>query len=361
MTNDTRTSDDIERDIVDERAQMSDTINDLQKKFSVDTIVNDLGHMFRDQGGDLSRSITQTVGRNPGAVVLVGVGLAWLFLGQDRNLSTSGAERQSGRDAGHRRTLAGSGHGDRRPQRNEWSTEGPSAEGNRYWYGDDQMSRDRRSQGRRSGSQNPTDIDDNSNGVIDSLRSGASAVSGAVSGAAGDLGDAAMQLTERLSHGLEDFSEEAKSRVVSARRAAHDARLSSAAVMNRGSRLASSFFEDQPLVAGSLAVALGAAIGSALPHSRIEDDVLGESSDRLFAEAEAVFREEQDKAMAVAGTAAADLKGEIGNVGSKLADLLPEGKTVGDVVVDHAADAATRVMDGAMGEAGQQNQGRRES
>ena len=81
MTNDTRTADEIERDIEEERARMSGTINELQKKFSVEAIVSDLGAMFRGQG-EVARSISQTIGRNPAAVALVGVGLAWLFLGQ---------------------------------------------------------------------------------------------------------------------------------------------------------------------------------------------------------------------------------------------------------------------------------------
>ena len=76
MTNDTRTADQIERDIEYERAQMTGTINDLQKKFSVEGMINDVRGMFSEQGGDLGRMVIQTVARNPGAVVLTGIGLA---------------------------------------------------------------------------------------------------------------------------------------------------------------------------------------------------------------------------------------------------------------------------------------------
>ena len=41
MTNDTRTADDIERDIEAERTRMSGTINELQRKFSVEGIVSE--------------------------------------------------------------------------------------------------------------------------------------------------------------------------------------------------------------------------------------------------------------------------------------------------------------------------------
>lgn len=41
------------------------------------------------------------------------------------------------------------------------------------------------------------------------------------------------------------------------------------------------FLRDQPLVAGALAFAIGAAIGAALPHTREEDELIGDASDRL--------------------------------------------------------------------------------
>ncbi|GLQ55808.1 DUF3618 domain-containing protein [Devosia nitrariae] len=41
------------------------------------------------------------------------------------------------------------------------------------------------------------------------------------------------------------------------------------------------FLRDQPLVAGALAFAIGAAIGAAAPHTREEDELMGEASDRL--------------------------------------------------------------------------------
>lgn len=334
MTNDNRTADDIERDINDERAQMSDTINDLQKKFSVDAIVNDVGNMFRGQGGDLGRSISQTVGRNPAAVVLVGVGLAWLFLGQVRDRPASD-------------------HGDSNAMPNGRPNAGPVPNEEHYWYGGGQMS--------SAGARKPSDMDNASNGATGTIRNAANGVGGAVSNAADSMGHAASDMTERLSHGLEDFSEEAKARVLAARRVAHEARMSAQAAVKNGSQSVSNFFQDQPLVVGALAMALGAAIGAALPHSRIEDDTMGDSSDQLFADAQAMFREERDKLMAAAQAAATGVKDEVRDVGSDLEDLLPEGKTAGDVIVDRASDAATRVLERASGEVKHQGSGRSET
>lgn len=40
-------------------------------------------------------------------------------------------------------------------------------------------------------------------------------------------------------------------------------------------------FRDQPLVGGALAFALGAALGSALPHTPQEDALMGEAADAV--------------------------------------------------------------------------------
>lgn len=289
MTHDTRSSDDIERDIIDQRAQMSDTMNDLQQKFSVDAIVSDLGDMIRSQGGDLGRSIRDTVGRNPAAAVLVGVGLAWLFLGQNSGPATKAAGRQSGQASGGRNRLVSQ----------PWESEAVRdlSDDGQGRYGEGQLSNDyRQDRGAKGWAGKHTGPDDAAHGMLGTIRTAATKVGDAVSDAAGSMGHTASDLTERLSHGLEDLSEEAKSRVLAARRAAHEARQSSQAALNRGSRAASGFFEDQPLVVGALAVAVGAAIAGLLPHSRIEDDIMGDSSDQLFADAQAIFREELDRA-----------------------------------------------------------------
>jgi len=324
MTNDTRTADDIEQDISDERAQMADTFNDLQKKFSVDAIVTDLGGMLRGQGGEIGRSIAETVGRNPAAVVLVGVGLAWLFLGQTGKQGTQSEGRQSAS----------------RPMRRQ-ARPGPDAgfpEEEAYWYGNGQMSVDGRApfraaqpRGARAG-----DACQGTNGVTGTIRH-----------AADSLGDTAGDMTDRLSYGLESLSDEARVRVLAARRAAQEARVTAQAALGRATHTASGLFDDHPLVAGALAVALGAAFGGALPHSKIEDDVLGNSSNLLFAEAQALFQAERKKAVSALKGAATDAQGEIREMGADLADLLPDGKSVGQVIVERTSDAAARVLDRA--------------
>lgn len=344
MTHDTRTSDDIEREISKERSQLSSSMNALQQKFSGDAIVDDLGHIVRDLGGDVSRTLRQTVGRNPAAVAVVGVGLAWLFLGGNRSQSSQSADARS--DPG----FASQRHS------SQWDSGGlptdRAREGTLYddsaWFRDGPSARGR---GGHAASHR-------GNGMFANA-------SAAVGDATNSMSHAASDLTEQLSHGLHDLSDKAKARVLAARRAAHDARQSSGAAMGARTEAATDFFKEQPLVVGALAVAFGAAIGSMLPHSRMEDDTMGASSDQLYRDAQAVFREERDKAMAVVKGAAHDVQDEMSDIGSDLRseaeELLPEDKNLGAAVVDRAADAATRVVDGAKDRAERQNLGRRDN
>ena len=364
MTSDTRTPDEIERDIADDRAQLSGTINDLQKKFSVEAIVHDVGAMFRNQGGDLSRSIGRTVSQNPAAVALMGAGLAWLLLSKSRNhrgsdsVGYSAGDRQRDTRSDPR---AENFYRDAMSPANPSAQDGPYREGERLWF-DGAVPGGHRQVGTRpaSAGQGSAPLGQGTlGGMAASIRNGAAEVSAAVSGAADAAVDTAMTLTDRLLHGTEGFSDDAKARVVAARKTAIAASDAMAATLKRGSQTASNLFEDQPLVVGALAIALGAAIGGALPHSRIEDDSLGATRDRLFADAQAVFLEERAKLAAVLKAAAAEAKGSLQDTRSDLADLLPDGKSAGNVIADYVSESGSRIVESALGEADRQGLGRR--
>jgi hypothetical protein len=55
------------------------------------------------------------------------------------------------------------------------------------------------------------------------------------------------------------------------------------------------FYRDQPLLAGSLGIAIGAALGALVPPSEMEDNMLGEASDRSVDVAKARAAEAYDE------------------------------------------------------------------
>src|SRR5690606_10409444 len=88
-----------------------------------------------------------------------------------------------------------------------------------------------------------------------------------------------------------------------------------------------SLFEQQPLIAGALAFAAGAALGAALPHTREEDKLVGEAGDALRREAGKTASELYEKGKeqvgdayeevaAKAGEAYEDVKGRVADLGA---------------------------------------------
>ena len=82
MPDTTRTPDDIERDIERERSELGRTVNELQDRFSPDHIFREIGRGLSDHGSDIGEAVTRSVKRNPVALALTGVGLAWLMSGR---------------------------------------------------------------------------------------------------------------------------------------------------------------------------------------------------------------------------------------------------------------------------------------
>lgn len=65
------------------------------------------------------------------------------------------------------------------------------------------------------------------------------------------------------------------------------------------------FYRDQPLIAGSLGIAIGAALGALVPPTEMEDDMLGEASDHSVdaakSKAAGKYDEVRDKGLAQLG------------------------------------------------------------
>ncbi|NDV02403.1 DUF3619 family protein [Pseudoroseicyclus tamaricis] len=178
--------------------------------------------------------------------------------------------------------------------------------------------------------------------------------------------DYAKRLRDRLAEGTEDLSNDARERIIAARaraidarRHAQDATRSGVArgreVAIRGKDKAVDFFEDQPLVAGALAIAVGAAIAGALPRTRREDEWFGDTSDHLRDEAERIFNEERAKAERVA-RAAMDEAGSVMREEGEKADHA--AKDALEAAKSDAKDAAKRVEDRAKSEADKENLGK---
>ncbi|MFG6560357.1 DUF3618 domain-containing protein [Sulfitobacter sp. 1A15299] len=419
MTNDSRNPEEIEREIERERAGLANTLDDLQDRFSVEGIARQFSNQFREHGGDWGRSISDAAKRNPVALALTGAGLAWMMFGSgssrdrrgyeglDRDrahpvpvpvtdtenrpalrdarrssapasayASSYGSERGAGdnvpawaRDV-HHDDDDGRGLGDRARSAASsvkgaagsaasgvsgaagsaaGSVKGAasSAAGRARSAGSSVASgaryaRDRASYGTRS--------------AVDSIRSTASGAVHSVRDSANAANERAHALRDRLSEGTENMTAEARERIVMARARAVDAWNAGGRYARQGGERAADMFEEHPMVAGALALAVGAAIGAALPRSRTEDAYLGEHSDALFNEAERIYAEERDKLSKVA-KAATDEASKVLKETKANADAAADEETAADAAVKKAKESGQRVADAAKNEADKQKLG----
>lgn len=234
MSTDARTPEEIERDIQQERAQLASSLEALQERFSIEGITRQVADQLRRHGGEFGQSALESAKSNPVALALTGIGLAWMM--------ASDARRNGGGDGAA--SFGGTAAVARRP------------DGSQRW---DRMRAEASRQGHKARAS-------------------------------------AEDLRNRLQEGTENLSEAARKRVVEAREAAYQAQSQIERAAGGGNKKLADYYSEQPIVAGAMAFAAGAALGAFLPHTRAEDSALGESSDEVFEEAERIFREETEKA-----------------------------------------------------------------
>ncbi len=343
---DTRTPDEIERDLEKNREGLQNTLVALQDTFSPDAIFRSITDNVGRHGGDFGRSVGDAAKGNPLALAVTGIGLGWLIFGRGPSADqiedgarnrTSGGGGMFGKgrsDGTHMFGGRSSEYGDGADA--HIGTRGPVPEGGGpNWYSDDHGPS--AGQRMRAGLHN--------------ARAGASSTTGRVR-------DRSSDMARRLSEGTEHMSDQARERIVGAREQAILASERAGRGMRQGAERATDFFEEHPIVAGALAFAVGAAIAGSLPRSRYEDEHFGEESDRLYHEAEEVFAEERAKAERVAGAALDEARSVGEEVRSEADEATRKGKdaadnrtrgegSAADAAVDRTEDAARRVADAA--------------
>ena len=103
--------------------------------------------------------------------------------------------------------------------------------------------------------------------------------------------------------------------------------------------------EDQPLVAGAIAMALGAAVGGALPRSRIEDQMFGEQSDRAMEAARTLAKDQGAKVQATASAVVDEALNIAGEASAELGGKLPSGEEIVDAAESKVREAASRLRE----------------
>lgn len=370
MTNETRSPSEIEREIEEQRSDLTSNLEDLQDKFSIDTIVRQIGDQFREHGGDMGRSISNQVKANPIPLALTGIGLAWLMFGNsqepqkrrsvsddlddDRFSTTEHEFRRDRERRGLPYTTPTTYNASRSSTEPSWARSDDDT--------DSSTVGDRLSKSAQSAKETAAA---GAQSVKDGLASASSTVGQATSSAKSTVGDAAETAKQglatartRIAEGTETLTEEGRKRVIAARQKAIEMRRSAAGSMRQGSDAVSDLYDQQPLVVGALALAVGAALGGALPRTKTEDDFMGAQSDNLFDQADRIFEEEKAKVLSVADTVTEEVKEIAAETKADLDSGAPGDKSAVEAIGDKAKNAAKRVATKAKSEAQDKNIGK---
>jgi hypothetical protein len=389
---DQRSAAEIEAEIESERSALSKTLDEIQDRLSFETISNDVMGRIRENSGDLSRAVTRSVKENPIPLVLTAICIGWLIANQRSGSGAKyrGIEHDDLDDDAYSRYAA-------RPvsARDTVGYRGGAAEpvglydaGGRPMPRDDDDDDDNRWDRTRAGLASARDrasasASSTAQSASDRARASRDAVQDRASGMAAGVSDrmyrsreemqrrargayaSASELRERMMQGTEGLSDAARRRVVAARTRAYEAQLRAEYYASRGRERAADLFEDQPLVAGALAMAVGAAIGGLLPRTRQEDDAFGAYRDQVFDEAERIYQEERGKIESVARETAKEARQVASETAESMkGDLKKAAESTGDIArarlgeaEQRAKEGADRVADTAKTEADKQNLG----
>ncbi|APX90434.1 hypothetical protein BV394_12430 [Brevirhabdus pacifica] len=347
-----RSPEQIEQEIEQERSALSHTLENLQHRLSFDNMFGGVAESVKEHGGEIGHQAVRKVKENPMAIALAGVGIAWMILGN----------RNSGQDTGH-----------------DMDRRGYGARPMGYDGGDMRSSTLRDPSDRDAGDFTrrvaKADSEMRSQASGTTGRYSAPSYAGTTAGHSGETGEMpegpgiwtrtsdavkgkAQHLLSRISEGTEDMSTEARERVMRARVRAYEAQRHAEDTARRAKSSAIDFYDRQPLVAGALALATGALIGSLLPRTQREDEAFGTQSDHLFDEARRVYEEEKVKAQKVYEAAKDEATAIAREARDETRSSIPDGKSVVESVEAKAKSSAKRVADAAKSEADKQKLGK---
>jgi ElaB/YqjD/DUF883 family membrane-anchored ribosome-binding protein len=346
MNEHTPTSDELEREIDEERGRIARTVEALGDRA-------DPSAMTR-QAGDIFERVVQRVVDNPLPSALIAIGLVMIARRSVRDNSSADYDDPLAHDPLYREPYD--------PYYDEPDPEfagaGPSfaephgATRNTAVFGDDHLDDDDGRGLRDKARDNAEHLRGKARDNAAKLRGKAGAAADEARYRAGSAASGARAQASSAARGVSDRARDARDTAASGlrradmrRRQATDA---AARRAERARRNAASFIDDNPLMAGALAFALGAALGGVTPNTRAEHRALGPHARRLRESARDEARDGFSRARRAA-EAAYDEAREIGEeYGHRVADTIPDPKEA----AHEAEGAAKRVADAAKAELG---------
>ncbi len=248
----------LEQEAEQTRSELARTLDELRERITPGQLVDQAVDYAKDStGGDFARNLGRQMADNPLPVTLIGAGMAWLMLANGK-----------ARGPSHGTGMAG------------WSSRAGSS------LDETQQNLSGMAADTRAAAANAKD----KAGQV------ASDAKDAVSRAAGSTAESAASLYGSAKSSASD----AYDRISSASQDATATMAGTASDLGRRSMASTrdfvQFCRTQPLFLGGLGLALGAVIGALIPATETEDQLMGETSDRVKEQARDAAQEQYQKA-----------------------------------------------------------------
>jgi hypothetical protein len=284
------------------RAQMSETVDQIQARLAPDHLKQQAQEAIREatigkveemtmnverKARSWRSGLVHTIRENPVPAALVGIGLGWLLMS-----NKDGDEYEYYEGGNGRRTNGGSGY---RPSYTHY----PQSQ----WQEPGRMESAMGSARMRAG-----EAVDTAQERVGEAVGAAQAAAGTAQARVGEMADQVQERAGELAHDVrtqvrhtaENVSEQASHLSEQAQARAEEMRFQARMGMYRAKRTFSDTLEENPMAVGVAALAAGALIGLVLPSTPLEDQWMGETRDQVMDEAKSVARDTAGKVQHVA-------------------------------------------------------------
>jgi len=299
----------LQREVEQQRSRLEDRIDQIQEKLSPGQLVDELLNYTKGGGGEFISSLQKNVTANPLPVALLGVSLAWLIAkpgsSQPSYSSSSSSDRDWDNSINNRRGYSAYEDDEDYPvaiitgSSLQRVSNQADESGNHFSEFLDDAGKKYRAASDTAGRRAGHFIDETgkrykgftnaAGNRVEEFRDEAGNLLDEATGWANHTWQRAREMLHDAQDAISGASQAGRSRV------SHAAGSAASRAGSLGSQVNGQLgslnetiiaqFRDQPLVAGALAFAAGAAFGAALPHTEQEDAILGEAADQVKSKA----------------------------------------------------------------------------
>jgi hypothetical protein len=283
MTYENKSSAELEREVEQQRNRVEQRIGEIKDRLSPGQLLDEALSYTRHGGAHFASNLGQQISANPLPAALAGVGLAWLIASTaSGNNQSSGTTAQPHTDydyypyanikTGGLKRISHSAD-----ESGEWWSEFETSGGDRYKAKSNSLGERAGHFTDQAGKMFSGFIDETGNRVRDFQDEAGNRLSDAqgwanhswhdlrdsIGAGLGSVGSAARHAASGLASGTRHLGGTMQNQT------------------DQMTRQIVSLFDQQPLIAGALAFAAGAALGAALPHTEQEDQLIGKQADKV--------------------------------------------------------------------------------